>query len=89
MNSVLAYIGQLCAVEKSARKSGDDLRLLRQKVARPVATKIGRRSRATWKTATCPSIIRGRSVRCNRTVRSLRGIAVGRHYVQTEVMYRV
>jgi hypothetical protein len=40
MGAVLAYIGQLYAVEKRAHKTGlhsEDLRLLRQETARPVA----------------------------------------------------
>ena len=43
MGAVLAYIGQLYAVEKRARKAnihGEDLRLLRQEVARPVTTEL-------------------------------------------------
>jgi len=43
MGAVLAYIGQLYAVEKRARKGGiegEDLRLLRQDVGRPVMTEL-------------------------------------------------
>jgi transposase len=43
MGAVLAYIGQLYAVEKRARKAGlqdDDLRQLRQEVSRPIANQL-------------------------------------------------
>jgi transposase len=43
MGAVLAYIGQLYAVEKRARKSGlagEDLRLLREELARPVTNQL-------------------------------------------------
>lgn len=43
MGAVLAYIGQLYAVEKRARKAGiegEDLRLLRQQTARPTAHEL-------------------------------------------------
>jgi transposase len=43
MGAVLAYIGQLYAVEKRARKAGlpgEDLRQLRQEVSRPIANQL-------------------------------------------------
>ena len=43
MGAVLAYIGQLYAVEKRARQGGlegEDLRLLRETVSRPVINKL-------------------------------------------------
>ena len=43
MSAVLAYIGQLYAVEKRARQAGmegEDLRCLRQETARPVTTEL-------------------------------------------------
>jgi len=43
MGAVLAYIGQLYAVEKRARKAdiqGEDLRLLRQEIAKPIISDL-------------------------------------------------
>jgi hypothetical protein len=43
MGAVLAYVGQLYAVEKRARQAdlqGDDLRQLRQEVSRPIANQL-------------------------------------------------
>jgi transposase len=51
MGAVLAYIAQLYAVEKRARRSGirgEDLRLLREQVSRPVITQLHSYLRMIW-----------------------------------------
>lgn len=102
MGAVLAYIAQLYAVEKRARKSGicgDDLRLLRETASRPITNQLHAyllaiharllpKSEAgqavayilkNWLALTRYLENGDLAIDNNRTERSLRGLAVGRH----------
>lgn len=102
MGAVLAYIAQLYAVEKRAKRSGvegEQLRLLREQASRPVLTglhgyllkirdQVLPKSEAgqavsyalkNWVALTRYLDDGDLAIDNNRTERSLRGIAVGRH----------